>query len=61
MIEEKGLERKQLELSEVSRIDYAYHCSPGLQAKTGTSEMGPGQCDTQGYAKRSPKIYLNLL
>lgn len=66
MIEEKGLEHKQLELSEaseeyLSRTDYAYHCSPGLQAKAGTSEMGPGQCDTQGYAKRSPKIYLNLL
>lgn len=53
MIEEKGLECKQLELSgateeKLSRVDYAYHCSPGLQAKAGTSEMGPGQCDTQG-------------
>lgn len=53
MIEEKGLEYKQLELSGaseeyLSRVDYAYHCSSRLQANAGTSEMGPGQCDTQG-------------
>lgn len=53
MIEEKGLECKQLELSEasgeyLSRGDYAYHCSSGLQAKAGASEMGSEQCDTQG-------------
>lgn len=41
-----------------------YHCSPVLKAKAGTSEMGPGsgfrQYDTEGCAKKSPKIYLNV-